>query len=75
MSSRETNTHAKRKGKKKELETKKLCVDDFITMCSVCNEGAKNKDIKPITLLDRVRDSNTETQKDIYEFLDKKLNP
>jgi len=48
---------------------KKLTKDDFITMCNVCNEGAKNKDIKIITLLDRVKKASSEEKRDILAYL------
>ncbi len=53
--------------------TKVLTKDDFVTMCNVCNEGAKNTDLKPITLFDRVKDADKETQKNIYDFLKHKF--
>ena len=31
---------------------RKLTIEDFITLCNVCNEGAKNKDMKKISLLE-----------------------
>ena len=49
----------------------KLTKDDFITMCSVCNEGAKNKQIKIITLLDRVLQTDKKEKKLIYLALKK----
>ncbi len=54
-------------------EDKKLTKEDFITMCNVCNEGAKNKDIKIITLQDRVKDADKKIKKEIFEFLKKDL--
>lgn len=48
--------------------------EDFITMCNVCNEGAKNKDIKIITLLDRVKMANEDEKMKIYQFLKEELN-
>ena len=53
---------------------KKLTATDFITMCNVCNEGAKNKDIKVITLLDRIKNASEKEQKQIYEELQKKFS-
>lgn len=53
--------------------TKVLTKDDFVTMCNVCNEGAKNTDLKSITLFDRVKDADKETQKNIYDFLKHKF--
>lgn len=51
-----------------------LTRDDFITMCNVCNEGAKNKDIKKITLLDKVKQASDKIQKEIYDFLKNKFS-
>ena len=53
---------------------KKLTKDDFITMCNVCNEGAKNRDVKKINLIDRVKSANDKEQKEIFGFLKKKFN-
>ena len=53
---------------------KELTKDDFITMCNVCNEGAKNKDVKKVTLLDRVMMVRENEQKEIYNSLKKKFN-
>lgn len=52
---------------------KKLTKDDFITMCNVCNEGAKNKDIKIITPIDRIKSMDEKSQKEILEYLKKKF--
>ena len=49
----------------------KLTSDDFITMCNVCNEGAKNNEIPIITILDRVKLCSDKEKQDIYEFLKK----
>lgn len=57
------------KRKDNEVITSILTSDDFITMCNVCNEGAKNSDLKPITLLDRVKGADAETKKKISDFL------
>ena len=54
--------------------TKTLDSDDFITMCNVCNEGAKNNDIKIITLLDRVKKASFDDKKKIYEYLKSEFN-
>jgi len=54
-------------------ENKKLTKEDFITMCNVCNEGAKNKDIKIITLQDRVEKVDKKTKEEIFEYLKKDL--
>jgi hypothetical protein len=55
------------KGTASKKET--LDTADFITMCSVCNEGAKNKNITVVTLLDRVKKSDIDTKKEIFEYL------
>lgn len=49
----------------------KLSADDFITMCNVCNEGAKNNDLKVMTLLDQVRAADKKTKREILEYLEK----
>lgn len=51
-----------------------LTKDNFITMCNVCNEGAKNKDIKKIGLFERVRTADDKTQKEIFVFLKEKFS-
>lgn len=56
------------------LPNKKLTVDDFITMCNVCNEGAKNNDIKIITLLDKVKTATKIEKEEIYNYLKKEIN-
>ncbi|MEK7588371.1 MAG: hypothetical protein AAB438_00980 [Patescibacteria group bacterium] len=61
------------KRKEGESENKVLTKEDFTTMCNVCNEGAKNTDLKKITLLDRVKEIDEEKQKEIYNFLKKKF--
>jgi hypothetical protein len=61
------------KSKSGTSSKKKLTPDDFITMCNVCNEGAKNNDVKVITLLDRVKKADEEVQTEIYEFLEEKF--
>ncbi len=66
------NAH-KRKDDSEPLSHKKLDVDDFITMCNVCNEGLKNNDFKIITLKDRVEKADEEEQRLIYEFLKEKF--
>lgn len=53
---------------------KELTKDDFMTMCNVCNEGAKNKDIRNITLLDRVKKASEKIQKEIYDFLKERFS-
>lgn len=50
-------------------KNKKLTCDDFITLCNVCNEGAKNTDVSIITLLDRVKVANLDERQTIYDFL------
>lgn len=64
----------KRKDVSEPISHKKLDVDDFITMCNVCNEGLKNNDFKIITLKDRVEKAPEEEQRLIYEFLKKKFS-
>lgn len=53
---------------------KKLSLNDFTTLCNVCNEGQKNVDFKEITLLDRVISSDKKTQLEILNTLEKKFN-
>jgi hypothetical protein len=48
-----------------------LTKDDFITMCNICNEGAKNTNIKKITLLDRIKSADVKEQETIYKYLEK----
>ena len=53
-----------------ETVKKKLDVDDFITLCNVCNEGEKNKDFKgKITLLELVKKSSDGEKQSIYDYL------
>lgn len=52
----------------------KLTKDDFITMCNVCNEGAKNTNIKPITLVDRVKSADPKIKREILRLLRKELD-
>lgn len=59
--------HKRKRGE--EREAKKLTKDDFITLCNVCNEGAKDKDIKIITLLDRVKKAKKKDKEEILEWL------
>jgi len=65
---------AHKQGTDNTANDKELKADDFITMCSVCNEGEKNKDLKIFTLLDRVKDSDKSTQYEIYDYLKDNLN-
>ena len=46
-----------------------LTKDDFITMCNVCNEGAKNNDLKLLSVVDKVKKMAINEQKEIYEYL------
>lgn len=55
------------------VSQKKLTADDFVTLCNVCNEGAKNTDFKKITLLDRVKKAPADEQREILEYLQKKI--
>lgn len=50
-------------------DNSKLTPDNFITMCNVCNEGAKNNNIKVVTLLDKVKNASNDEQKSIFEYL------
>lgn len=50
-------------------DNRKLTANDFITMCNVCNEGAKNTEIKIITLLDRIEQASYEEKVEIYNYL------
>ncbi len=51
-----------------------LEVKDFLTMCNVCNEGAKNNDIKIMSSIDKIKILSHEEQKKIYIFLKKKFS-
>ena len=53
---------------------KKLTPKDIITMCNVCNEGAKNKDLKILNPVEKVLALNEETQKSIFNALKKKFS-
>ncbi|HCO74233.1 MAG TPA: hypothetical protein DIT16_05190 [Clostridium sp.] len=55
-------------------DNKELTADDFITMCNVCNEGAKNNEIPTITLLDRVKACSVNEKQAIYDFLKDSLD-
>lgn len=57
------------KNKDNVVTDRVLSEDDFVTMCNVCNEGAKNNDLKPITLIDRVMNSSEDTRKQILKLL------
>ena len=48
---------------------RRLGIDDFITMCNICNEGAKNKNIKIIRLVDRIKNASIDEKKEIYACL------
>lgn len=53
-----------------ESVKKKLDVDDFITLCNVCNEGEKNKDFKrKLSLLELVEKSSDKEKLSIYNYL------
>ncbi|MEK6916051.1 MAG: hypothetical protein AABW89_05930 [Nanoarchaeota archaeon] len=55
-------------------EDELLTKDDFITMCNVCNEGAKNKDLEILSHEQKVLKLSEEHQRKIYEELKKKFN-
>jgi 5-methylcytosine-specific restriction endonuclease McrA len=55
-------------------ETHKLTKDSFITMCNVCNEGAKNTDLEILSPVDKVMKLDEKTQKEIYTKLKKKFS-
>lgn len=55
--------------KSNHLDNKTLTSSDFITMCNICNEGAKNNEITILTPLDRVKNLSVHEQKEIYEYL------
>lgn len=59
----------KRKENDATIINDKLDIEDFRTMCNVCNEGAKNEDIEIITLLDRVTAADIKIQKEIFDYL------
>lgn len=61
------------KRKKDDPVNSILTKDDFVTMCNVCNEGAKNNDLKKVTLLDRVKSADDLTKKEIFDFLKSKF--
>mgnify|MGYP001606402478 CR=1 FL=1 len=43
--------------------------NNYMVLCNVCNEGMKNKDIKVITLLDRVKGANEKEKEEIFKYL------
>lgn len=47
--------------------------DNYKVLCNVCNEGMKNKDVKVITLLDRVKDANDDEKRKIFNYLKEKF--
>ncbi|MBU3907491.1 MAG: hypothetical protein KKA64_04560 [Nanoarchaeota archaeon] len=51
-----------------------LTKEDFITMCNVCNEGAKNKDLEIMTPVAKVMKLRETDQKEIYSILKKKFS-
>jgi hypothetical protein len=51
-----------------------LTKDDFITMCNVCNEGAKNKDLEIMSPVSKVMKLRENDQKEIYLALKKKFS-
>lgn len=51
-----------------------LTKEDFVTMCNVCNEGAKNKDLEILSHEDKVERLDEDTQKRILEKLKKKFS-
>lgn len=55
-------------------ESDRLTKDDFITMCNVCNEGAKNKDLVILSHAEKVSNLDEKSQKEIYEHLKKKFS-
>lgn len=52
----------------------KLTKNDFITMCNVCNEGAKNKDLVILSHTEKVSKLDENSQKEIFNFLKKKFS-
>jgi len=65
--------HKRKEGAIFTDNTKKLTKNDFITMCNVCNEGLKNKDFKPITMIDRIKNLPPEEKEKILEELQKSI--
>ena len=51
-----------------------LTKDHYITQCNVCNEGNKNKDVVPVTLISRVYKATPKEQRELFEYLTKKFN-
>ena len=51
-----------------------LTSKDFLTMCNVCNEGAKNKDLKSISLKEVVLKAPIEKQHEILKALKEKFS-
>jgi len=46
-----------------------LTKDDYITQCNVCNEGHKNKDVTPVTMMDRINKLTDKEQRKLYMAL------
>lgn len=55
-------------------ENHTLTKDDFITMCNVCNEGAKNKNLQIMNPIEKIFKLDEKTQKEIYLALKKKFS-
>ncbi len=51
-----------------------LTAKDFLTMCNVCNEGAKNKDLVIMSPVEKILKLDEITQKKIYDELKKKFS-
>lgn len=51
-----------------------LAKEDFITMCNVCNEGAKNKDLEIMSPTAKVMKLRESDQREIYKTLKKKFS-
>lgn len=50
-----------------------LTKDDFITMCNVCNEGAKNNDLKLLSNIDKIELLTVNEQQEVYGYLKNKF--
>lgn len=48
--------------------------EDFVTLCNVCNEGEKNKDMKILKSVDKIDLLTLNEQREIYYHLKKKFD-
>tara|TARA_B100000579_G_scaffold399556_1_gene380600 strand:- start:202 stop:807 length:606 start_codon:yes stop_codon:yes gene_type:complete len=62
--------HHQIKNKISNSEIKELGeLEDFITQCNVCNEGFKNKNIKPLDWIEKIKNLDEKNKLKIYNYL------